>query len=168
MEGASGGASNPVKISEETISKADGKTSKSAIEFKCIHSELDGKVYPSTGVPFTKKTIKKDGLYYEVCGPDFPSKAEIKLPDSLRFSSDSKQFTECNRQLYEMIQGNEKLYNQFTDRQIQQLKNGDTPQGLTWDHTFEIGKMRLVNSWLHARTPHTGGKSFWGGGKDYR
>jgi hypothetical protein len=57
---------------------------------------------------------------------------------------------------------------QFTEEQLEQIMNGDTPDGYTWHHNEETGKMQLVKSETHARTGHTGGRAIWGGGSESR
>lgn len=130
---------------------------------------LEGDVHPITGVPFERNTVF-DGCGNEVTGvfPKFDSTFDAQLPDDLLQASDSEQFAECNQQLGEAIENDPDLANKFSDEQIEQIKNGDTPDGLTWHHHEEIGKMQLVDSDIHAHTGHTGGKSIWGGGTDNR
>ena len=130
---------------------------------------LEGDVHPITGVPFERNTVF-DGCGNEVTGvfPKFDSTFDSQLPDDLLQASDSEQFAEFNQQLGEAIENDPDLANKFSDEQIEQIKNGDTPDGLTWHHHEEIGKMQLVDSDIHAHTGHTGGKSIWGGGTDNR
>lgn len=45
---------------------------------------------------------------------------------------------------------------------------GDTPDGYTWHHDAEAGKMQLVDTETHQKTGHTGGRSIWGGGTESR
>ncbi len=53
-------------------------------------------------------------------------------------------------------------------RQLEQIENGDTPDGYTWHHDAEAGKMQLVDTETHQKTGHTGGRSIWGGGTESR
>lgn len=39
-----------------------------------------------------------------------------------------------------------------------------TPDGLTWHHHQDVGKMQLVDEDVHRSFKHTGGMSIWGGG----
>ena len=60
------------------------------------------------------------------------------------------------------------LEKQFDEEQLEQIENGDTPDGYTWHHNEETGRMQLVDSEIHAKTGHTGGRSIWGGGSENR
>jgi hypothetical protein len=127
----------------------------------------DGK--ENQDVPFVKKTVKDgDGKDIEVCVPVFDSVFDVQLPEDLYKATDAKQDAECNKQLKEAIEKNPELAKKFTPEQLEQIRNGDTPDGYTWHHNEETGKMQLVDSETHANTPHLGGKSIWGGGSENR
>ena len=132
------------------------------------NESLEGSVHPETGVPFVKKTVEINGEKIEVVVPEFKSVYDIQLPDELCEASDRNQFDECNRQLKDAIEKDPELKKKFTDEQLQQIMDGETPDGFTWHHDVEKGKMQLVDSETHAKTGHTGGKSIWGGGSDNR
>ena len=83
-------------------------------------------------------------------------------------ASDKEQFTECNRQLQEHITKNPDTAESFSSEQLEQIRNGDTPDGYSWHHHEELGKMQLVKSDVHALTGHTGGRSIWAGGSEFR
>jgi len=70
--------------------------------------------------------------------------------------------------LKEQYEANPEKFKDFSPEQIEQIKNGDTPDGYTWHHDLPNGTMRLVDSEQHAKTGHTGGKSLWGGGSENR
>ena len=93
---------------------------------------------------------------------------EAKLPDNLLKSSDNAQFSECNKRLQGKIEQDSSIAKKFTHEQLEQIKNGDTPDGCTWHHHEKRGKMELVDSDVHSQTGHTGGRSIWGGGSEYR
>ena len=134
----------------------------------CRNGDLAGSTHPETGVPFEKKVIEVDGEQIEVVVPQFDSVFDAQLPDDLCDASDKKQESECNKQLKDAIDNNPDQKSMFTDEQLEQIMNGDTPDGYTWHHDAEKGKMQLVDSETHAKTGHTGGKNFWGGGTDNR
>jgi len=135
----------------------------------CRNEDLEGKKHPETGVPFERKTVEdSDGKKIEVVVPKFDSVFETKLPDDKLTASDKEQFKECNKKLAEAIEKDPKLKAKFSEEQIEQIKNGDTPDGYTWHHDAEKGRMQLVNSEIHAKTGHTGGRTIWGGGSDNR
>ncbi|MGC9342799.1 MAG: HNH endonuclease, partial [Bacteroidales bacterium] len=56
----------------------------------------------------------------------------------------------------------------FTKEQLEQIKNGETPDGYTWHHNETSGKMELVRTDVHQANRHTGGKAIWGGGNENR
>ncbi len=139
-----------------------------AEHIQCRNENLDGKEHPETGVPFERKQIEVDGKQYEVVVPQFESKYDAQLPEDKLKSTDREQFVECNAQLKEEVVRNKELRDQFDDEQIEQIENGDTPDGYTWHHDADVGKMQLVDTEIHQKTGHTGGRSIWGGGTDNR
>lgn len=140
-----------------------------AYEIHTRNESLDGDRHPITGVPFERKTVQ-DADGNEVTGvfPVFDSEFDAQLPDELLQSSDREQFNECNRQLKDAVENDPELAAKFTPEQLEQIKNGETPDGYTWHHNEEKGKMQLVDADTHAQTGHTGGKTIWGGGNENR
>jgi hypothetical protein len=133
------------------------------------NQDLEGKEHPETGVPFEKKIVKNDkGEDVEVVVPKFDSKFDAQLPENLEKASDKEQNEECNKQLKEAVENDPDLKEQFTDEQLEQIMDGETPDGYTWHHDAEKGKMQLVDSETHAKTGHTGGRVIWGGGQSNR
>lgn len=130
---------------------------------------LEGDVHPVTGVEFEKKTVV-DAEGNEATGvfPKFESDFDAQLPRDMLKSSDKEQFTECNNQLKDAFSKDPEVAKKFSGEQLEQIKNGDTPDGYTWHHNEECGKMQLVKSDVHAQTGHTGGRSIWGGGSEFR
>ena len=130
---------------------------------------LEGDVHPRTGVPFEQKTVvDSDGNLATGVFPKFESSFDAQLPENLLKASDKEQFAECNHQLQEHVEKNTNATKTFSSEQLEQIQNGDTPDGYTWHHNEEIGKMQLVKSDVHALTGHTGGRSIWGGGSEFR
>ena len=130
---------------------------------------LEGDVHPVTGVPFERKTVvDAEGNLATGVFPRFESSFEAKLPEDMLKASDKEQFAECNRQLRENIGKHPDAAKSFSAEQLEQIRNGDTPDGYTWHHSEEIGKMPLVKSDVHGLTGHTGGRSIWGGGSEFR
>lgn len=133
------------------------------------NQDLEGKEHPETRVPFEKKIVKNDkGEDVEVVVPKFESKFDAQLPEDLEKASDKEQVNECNKQLKEAVENDPDLKEQFTDEQLEQIMDGETPDGYTWHHDAEKGKMQLVDSETHAKTGHTGGRVIWGGGQSNR
>ncbi len=134
------------------------------IKIDCVNEKFVNDKHPETEVPYSKKIIEMDGRRYEVVTPDFDSTFDLKLPNDQLLSSDKVQFTECNKQLLEAVKTNPELAKQFDEEQLEQIYNGETPDGFTWHHSEEPGKMQLVDSETHSSTGHTGGRKIWGGG----
>ena len=133
------------------------------------NKSMEGQKHPETGVPYEKKPIKnKNGELDEGVFPVFDSKFDAQLPEDLYLASDPDQFKECNEQLKEAVENDPELAEKFTPEQLEQIKNGDKPDGYTWHHNEEAGKMQLVDSETHAKTAHTGGRAIWGGGQENR
>ena len=130
---------------------------------------LEGDVHPVTGVRFEKKTVV-DAEGNEATGvfPKFESDFDVQLPRDMLKSSDKEQFAECTNQLKDTVSKDPEFAKKFSGEQLEQIKNGDTPDGYTWHHNEECGKMQLVKSDVHAQTGHTGGRSIWGGGSEFR
>ena len=137
-------------------------------KIKCRNEELAGAEHPDTGVPFEKKQVEVDGKSYEVVVPQFESTYDAQLPEDKYKAVDREQFKECNSQLKEDVAKNKELKEQFDEEQVEQINDGETPDGYTWHHDAEAGKMQLVDTETHRRTGHTGGRAIWGGGTDNR
>ena len=137
-------------------------------KIKCRNEELAGAEHPDTGVPFEKKQVEIDGKSYEVVVPQFESTYDAQLPEDKYKATDREQFKECNSQLKEDVAKNKELKEQFDEEQLEQINDGETPDGYTWHHDAEAGKMQLVDTETHRRTGHAGGRVIWGGGTDNR
>ena len=137
-------------------------------KIKCKNEDLAGKLHSETGVLFEKKLVQVYEKLYEVVVPRFDSAFDAQLPTDKLKETDAKQFKECNAQLKDAIANNKELREKFTDEQLEQIENGDTPDGYTWHHDAEVGKMQLVDTETHQKTGHTGGRVIWGSGTDNR
>lgn len=147
----------------------DKRLESNTVEYiKCPNEHLAGDVHQKTGVPFEKKIIDLGDRKIEGVFPIFDSDFDIQLPKELLTESDAKQFKECNKQLKDAIEKNPSLREKFTDDQIEQILNGEKPEGKVWHHNEEVGKMQLVDFETHDKTAHGGGKSIWGGGQECR
>ncbi|MBR4023608.1 MAG: HNH endonuclease [Ruminococcus sp.] len=137
-------------------------------DFTCIHSDLDGKTHPDTGVLYERRTVTLGGKESEVVVPRFDSQYDATLPNDLIKSTDAVQFSECNAQLKDALNKSPELKAQFSEIQLSQIENGETPDGFVWHHEAETGRMQLVDENIHRDTRHTGGRAIWGGGSDAR
>lgn len=143
--------------------------SKEIIQIKTINSGLEGQAHPVTGVEFERKVVTNEvGESIEGVFPQFESTFDAQLPEGMELSTDAEQFNECNRQLKEKFDSDPEFREQFNERQKDDIETGITPYGYTWHHNEEIGKMQLVEYDSHQKTAHTGGRSIWGGGSDFR
>lgn len=120
------------------------------------------------GVKYERKTVVVNGVEVSGVFPVFDSTYEAQLPKDKLKDSDAKQEKECNKQLKDAIENDPELESEFTDEQLEQIENGDTPDGYTWHHNEEEGKMQLVKTENHQQNGHTGGKVIWGGGSNNR
>lgn len=156
-------------LEQKSSSDTSESSSDGPRKIKTIRDDLAGQPHPETGVIYEEKTVVTD-TGEEVIGvfPQFESAFDAQLPKDLYQASDVQQFKECNNQLKEAIEKDPSLKEKFTERQLEQINQGYTPEGYTWHHNEDIGKMQLVDSDIHANTRHTGGRSIWGGGTDNR
>lgn len=115
------------------------------------NGHLAGKSHPVTGVKFDRQGF-----------PKFKFKSEMTLPLSQLKSSNATQFKTANVQLKKDVFKDITKMKQFNKKQLDQIEKGVTPTGYTWHHHQHVGKMQLVNTWEHAKTGHTGGRSIWG------
>ncbi|MFH6683021.1 T7SS effector LXG polymorphic toxin [Bacillus amyloliquefaciens] len=118
---------------------------------------LKNEKHPKTGVPYNK-----DGF------PIFKAKFDTKIDSNLYKESDYLQFKDATLKLKEEIDKDPLLRNQFNDLQIEMIKAGETPDGYTWHHHQDPGRMQLVDQKVHRKTGHTGGRHLWGGGSKNR
>lgn len=156
---------------QEADSTNDNKLEDEKVQVKkilCRNEELEGEEHPETHVIFEKKVVDVKNKRYEVVVPRFDSAYDAQLPENKYEASDREQFSECNSQLKQDVSENPEMQKKFDKEQITQINNGDTPDGYTWHHDAEVGKMQLVNTHIHMKTGHTGGRSIWGGGSEKR
>lgn len=155
---------------DSSVQKEAKETSNSGDirKIDCNNQKYEGKKHPITGVPFERKVIEVNGEKIEVVVPVFDSLYDVQLPENMYELSDGEQKKECNAQLKEAIENNAELRSKFTDEQIKMIESGRTPRGYTWHHDAKVGKMQLVDTKIHEKTSHTGGRNFWGGGTEKR
>lgn len=136
-----------------------------AIHYKTILEDKEGKVY--NGVCYERKQIQINGVKIEGVFPVFDSVYDTQLPEDILQADNGEQFAKCNEALKESVDKNPELAVQFTDEQLEDIRNGDTPEGYVWHHNEEAGLMQLVKVGDHnvaqGGAPHTGGKALWGG-----
>ncbi|WP_110113070.1 HNH endonuclease [Bacillus sp. CGMCC 1.16541] len=132
---------------------------------------LAGDVHPETNVPFAERTIElPNGEAQTGVFPIFEPVAEVQIPENSYLRSDAVHFSYANNELYDLMEQNPSLASELhlTASDIQQLSQGHTPDGYTWHHHEEPGRLQLVDEDTHHNTGHTGGGELWGGGSEYR
>lgn len=154
------------KVLKETAEEAVEKTDDVVYRFmECRNQGLEGTQHPVTGVEFARKTVDDGtGELVEGVFPKFKSEFDTKIPEELYKSSNDVQFKKANEQLLEKIDSTPDLKNKFNAEQLEQIKDGLTPDGYVWHHNEESGVLQLVNFGTHSQTGHTGGRAIWGGG----
>lgn len=120
------------------------------------------------GVEYVRKTFDVNGIEVEGVFPQFESTIDVQLPEGLIQAKDTKQAEYGNQELKERVQSDPEFAKQFNEEQLEQIENGETPDGYTWHHNEEPGKMQLISTEDHQNNYHTGGKAIWGGGKENR
>jgi hypothetical protein len=114
---------------------------------------LAGARHPVTNIPFDSNGF-----------PIFDSRYDISLPASMYKKPVIVQFEYATAQLAKEIDKNPALAKIFSPKQIEQIRKGYKPEGLTWHHHQSTGKLQLVDSKIHQKTGHTGGTAIWGSG----
>lgn len=130
------------------------------------NEELMGGVHPETGVPFVEQEVPlPSGETITGVFPDFDEAYSTTIPDWMYQYSDSQHFSYANMQLSYGVETDLPLAETFTEAQLQQIAEGQTPDGYTWHHSEITGRLELVETETHAQTAHTGGRELWGGGE---
>ncbi len=161
--------SGNLEQSDLTDSSVPENVDDSPRTIKTINDGLVGQNHPDTGIPYVEKEVVTDtGEKVKGVFPEFESKFDVQLPEELQQAPDRTQFAECNKQLQEKVATDPELRSQFSEDQLADIEDGYTPEGYTWHHNEELGKMQLVDSDIHSQTRHTGERNIWGGGTENR
>jgi hypothetical protein len=158
------------KTENESVKKSGDAGNETVERIPTRNEALEGQCHPDTGVPFKAKEVENgQGETVEGVFPEFDKDFIAQLPEELLQESDSVQFKECNEQLKEWVESHHEEAGDLFDReQLDDIANGHTPEGYTWHHSENIGEIELVDTEIHAKTGHTGGKVIWGGGCENR
>lgn len=133
------------------------------------NSHLDGQLHQETGIPYKAQTVElPNGVEVTGVFPIFEGVADVHLPEDMYESSDFLHFSYANEQLLEQVRNDTGVASQFTSEQMEQIYFGETPDGYSWHHHEELGRLQLVDEEVHAKSGHSGGRSIWGGGSDAR
>jgi hypothetical protein len=153
------------------IDLVDGTDVVEADEIETRNDHLNGYEHPETGILFVEKTVElPNGQLVEGTFPVFDEAFNVIITEDLYYETDDLHFKIANDTLYQAILENPNLANElgFSQIDIQDLAYGQTPDGYTWHHNEEPGLLQLVDEESHSQTAHTGGRSIWGGGGEYR
>ena len=135
---------------------------------KCIRQPNASKIveggmrYPDTDVRFTERYLLQSDGKTVIKGlfPKFEHAFELRLDPSQYMSRSYAKI--CNQKLAQAIESNPELASKFNARQLEMIKNGDSPDGYVWHHSEEEGVMQLVDAVTHEKAKHVGGSSLWG------
>lgn len=139
-------------------------------DFLSTHNEhLDGQLHPETGVLYEGQSVEMpNGKEAVGVFPVFDAAADVQLPAELYENSDANHFLYANQSLSDAIAQDPSLGHQFTAQHLNQINMGITPDGYTWHHHEQAGKLQLVDEEIHAQSGHSGGRAIWGGGEEAR
>lgn len=159
----------PGKTESAEPAATEKQDSGEVIHVNCTREDLAGKENPETGVPYETTVVEVNGKQLEVTVPKFESNFDTKLEDDQLQLDRQKHNDICNEKLKEYCDQNpEWAKENFSDKQLDQIKNGKKPEGYTWHHDGgEVGHMQLVDSKIHNDTRHTGGIAIWGNKSKY-
>ena len=142
------------------------ETGQKVDEISAINKKLEGKEHPETGVRYERKESERpDGTRPEIVMPEFDPAYETKLDkneNGTYTGSRQKHEAMCNEKLRNDVIRDPSLSEKFTKEQKEQIMDRETPDGYTWHHEAEPGRIQLVDTKKHAETRHTGGYSIWG------
>lgn len=133
-------------------------------QYENVNIETRSSRTPS--VEYNEDQVSVDGIKLNGSFPEFDSVHDVQLPSELRFESVYNQEKYCNASLKNEVTGDpEKYADVFTEKQLEQIANGKTPEGYTWHHHQQVGQMQLVDYDEHRSNSHLGGWAIWGGEK---
>ena len=131
---------------------------------KSRNMRYEGKINPLSGVPYERRVVTYKGKQYYIVVPKFDIVGQATLSDDFLFRSNSVQFRQATKLLYEQIKQHSELGAVFTESQLKDIEKGNKLAGYTWHHDTDVGVMSLVDKDIHKITKHTGGKFLWDGG----
>jgi hypothetical protein len=149
----------------------DGADAAGAEGIETRNDHLSGFEHAETQVPFEAKVVElPNGDVVEGTFPVFESDFSVLLREDVYLESDDVHFAIANDTLYQSIQGNPALAVDLglAPHDIEALSLNITPGGYVWHHAEDPGVLQLVEEETHENTGHTGGRSLWGGGSEYR
>ena len=147
---------------EKAVKKATSEVIKETVEHSSRSMMKQGvRVCPKTGVAYVEKSLGGK-VFGNIAKFEF--KAKFKLPKELKTATKAAQFAYCMLRLKEQIEKDpDWAIRNFNDIQIAQIKENKSQcvSGYVWHQSEEDGVIQLVESSIHAKTPHTDGDIFW-------
>lgn len=119
------------------------------------------RVCPKTGVAYVEKSLGGK-VFGNIAKFEF--KARVKLPKELKTASKVAKYAYCMYKLKEQIEKDpDWAAKNFNAMQIAQIEENKVQciSGYVWHPSDEDGVILLVESGVHAKTPHTDGDIFW-------
>lgn len=107
-------------------------------------------------------------LFDDAGFPIFDSIFSVRMPSTMYTAKDSMHFNYATKQLSKHITSNPSFARQFSSENIQRIHAGFKPKGYTWHHSQKNGVLELVDTNIHQKTSHRGGRAIWGGGGSQR
>lgn len=142
-----------------------------AEEIETRNDHLKDVEQAETGVSFVEKRVEQsNGELTEGTFPVFDTQFSAVLAEELFLENDNTHFQIANDTLHQSIVDNLSLANELglSTHDVQNLANGNTPEGYVWHHNEQPGVLQLVDEETHQNTGHKGGREIWGGGSHYR
>ncbi|SES21299.1 HNH endonuclease, partial [Salisediminibacterium halotolerans] len=136
-------------------------------ELDTRNMDIEGSVHPETGVPFEQQTVTlSNGSDVSGVYPVFDSSFTAAVPAEVYTEDGAVHNAIANEQLHTALSADPMLASQMdlSAEQLEQVSNGETPDGMVWHHHEQPGKMQLVDEATHAQTAHSGGTELWGSG----
>lgn len=134
-----------------------------------INSQYAGGNFPASKLSAPLQAKYPNGVPFSRNGfPEFPAKAEMRLPPGQRIGSRPEHFRAANEALRVQEEANPGFLRGrgLDQRQIDHIMRnpplGESPPDLTWHHHETPGRMQLVPRDIHDAVRHTGGHSIWG------
>lgn len=161
-------SAEPAALKPENFSRVEANSPDIGRKVICRNEGLAGDCHPITGVPFERKLIEINGEKVEGVFPQFESQHTVDLPENLYQATNKEQFDYANQELKETVEKTPELAERFDADQLEQIRNGDRPDGYVWHHAENPGELQLIDRETHDKTGHTGGQVIWGGGQENR
>ncbi len=114
-------------------------------------------------VKFVEKTIELgDEVRLKGVFPEFKSNHTVELGDQIHDMTDYQQFKACKEHFQEHMYDDPSKLEGITIGDMEALDYKNAPEGFTWHHEADFGKLSLVARELHEKYRHTGTRALCG------